>query len=188
MLQSLQQDHQNIAKLLKVLEQKLAHIRNEKAVKYKLIAHIISYMQEYADRYHHPKEDLIYDYYVKYRVVEDDLSNQLKKQHENLMAMTDELSDILDIILLDAVVPLDQFSDKLEAFINAQWEHLNYEEDVVFPALKRMIGAQLSKAGSTVITKTHYLVTVFMSNTKPYLSELSCLNLKKKSKEYNLSK
>lgn len=141
MLQSLQQDHQNIAKLLKVLEQKLAHIRNEKAVKYKLIAHIISYMQEYADRYHHPKEDLIYDYYVKYRVVEDDLSNQLKKQHENLMAMTDELSNILDIILLDAVVPLDQFSDKLEAFINAQWEHLNYEEDVVFPALKRHLTA-----------------------------------------------
>ncbi|WP_026958263.1 MULTISPECIES: hemerythrin domain-containing protein [Aliagarivorans] len=141
MIKSLQQDHQNIAKLLKVLEHKLELIRSEKAVKYKLLDDIVTYLHDYADKFHHPKEDMIYDYYVKYRVVEDDLSGKLKVQHEELKELTEELQGALELILLDAVVPLDQFSDRLEAYIQAQWEHLNYEEEVVFPALLRHLTA-----------------------------------------------
>ncbi|RKF18860.1 hemerythrin [Alginatibacterium sediminis] len=137
MLQSIHEDHVNISKLLRVLEQKLEAIRGERAVKYKLILDIITYLQEYADRYHHPKEDLIYDYYVKYRLVGEDLANKLKLQHSELHDITEELRDTVEVILLDAVVPLDQFADRLEAFVKAQWAHLNYEEEEVFPMLKK---------------------------------------------------
>lgn len=139
MLDSVHEDHVNIAKLLRVLEHKLALIRSEKPVKYKLVADIISYMSSYADQYHHPKEDLIYDYYIKYRVVGDEMPNRLAAEHKQLHELTEELKDVVELILLDAVMPLDVFSDKLENYIKAQWEHLNYEENEVFPVLREQL-------------------------------------------------
>jgi hemerythrin-like domain-containing protein len=141
MLASVHEDHVNIARLLRVLEHKLALIRGEKPVKYKLIADIISYMSHYADKYHHPKEDLIYDYYMKYRVVDGELPNRLICEHQELRELTEDLSDVLDLILLDAVMPLDVFSDKLERYIKAQWDHLNFEENEVFPVLRAQLTA-----------------------------------------------
>lgn len=137
MLDSIQRDHTNIATLLKVLEHKLDLIRSGQAVKYKLIADIIGYLRDHADRYHHPKEDLIYDYFCKYRAQSDaEISTTMKAQHDELHEVTVELGEVVDLILLDAVIPLDQLSQKLERFITMQWEHLNYEEKEVLPLLK----------------------------------------------------
>ncbi|MFM2484735.1 hemerythrin domain-containing protein [Celerinatantimonas yamalensis] len=139
MLDSIKKDHINISSLLRVLEKKLHLIRSGQAVKYKLIADIITYMRDYADKYHHPKEDVIYEYYRKYRSDSEQLSNRLAQEHEQLCQLTVELADVLDLILLDAVIPLDQFSQKLEKYIQLQWDHLNYEENEVFPILKQSL-------------------------------------------------
>lgn len=138
MLDMITKEHSNIAILLKVLEHKLELIRSGKTVKYKLLADIIAYMHDYADKYHHPKEDLIYDYYSKYRASDSiPLSaSELGHQHHRLSELTIELSDVLELILLDAVIPLDQMSQKLESYIGFQWEHLKYEEEDVFPLLR----------------------------------------------------
>ncbi|CAG9297887.1 hemerythrin domain-containing protein [Celerinatantimonas diazotrophica] len=141
MLDNISKEHRNIASLLKVLEHKLELIRSGKTVKYKLIADIISYMRDYSDKYHHPKEDVIYDYYRKYRSsdAQQTVSNKLENEHDTLRQMTIELADVVELILLDAVIPLDQFSEKLENYINYQWRHLDYEEQEVFPALKEAL-------------------------------------------------
>ena len=39
------------------------------------------------------------------------------------------------MILMDAVVPLDQFAQKLEAYINSQRDHLNFEERELLPQI-----------------------------------------------------
>ena len=39
---------------------------------YFLLRDVVDYLREVSDKYHHPKEDMIYDYYLKYRVVERD--------------------------------------------------------------------------------------------------------------------
>lgn len=70
MLASLHKDHLNIARLLDLLKHKLAAIRDEQRVSYFLIRDVVDYLREVSDKYHHPKEDIIYDYYLKYRVVE----------------------------------------------------------------------------------------------------------------------
>ncbi|CAG9000427.1 MAG: hypothetical protein CENE_02422 [Candidatus Celerinatantimonas neptuna] len=139
MLDNLMHDHVNIAALLKVLEHKLDLIRSEKSVKYKLIADIITYLGDYADKYHHPREDAIYDYFCKYRADGLDISDKLAREHQKLHELTEELDEVVQLILLDAVIPLDQFSQKLEHFISAQWDHLNFEEREIFPLLKEKL-------------------------------------------------
>ena len=71
MLSSLHKDHLNIARLLTLLKHKLAAIRHEQQVSYFLLRDVVDYLREVSDKHHHPKEDMIYDYYLKYRVVEE---------------------------------------------------------------------------------------------------------------------
>ena len=82
MLSSLHKDHLNIARLLDLLKHKLAAIRDEQRVSYFLIRDVVDYLREVSDKYHHPKEDIIYDYYLKYRVVEGDVANRLQAEQK----------------------------------------------------------------------------------------------------------
>ncbi|MEG0006411.1 hemerythrin domain-containing protein [Aeromonas lusitana] len=136
MLSSLHKDHLNIAKLLQLLKYKLAAIRSEQRISYFLIRDVVDYLREVSDKYHHPKEDLIYDYYLKYRVVEGEVANRLHEEHAKLLEAGTELKEMVEMILMDAVIPLDQFTARLEQFIEQQEAHMNYEEAVIFPHLR----------------------------------------------------
>ena len=131
MLSSLHKDHLNITRLLTLLKQKLAAIRNEQPVSYFLLRDVVDYLREVSDKYHHPKEDMIYDYYLKYRV-----ANRLHEEHARLLDAGTELKEMVEMILMDAVIPLDQFVARLEQFIEQQEAHMNYEEGVIFPHLR----------------------------------------------------
>ncbi len=136
MLDGLHQDHLNIAKLLDVLRDKLFLIRAEKPIRYRLLRDILCYLSEVADQRHHPKEDLIYDYYLKYRCEDPELANRLKAEHGQLVTAGCELSEMVDMILMDAVIPLDQVAAKLEQFIVLQQRHMDFEEGQIFPELR----------------------------------------------------
>lgn len=136
MLSSLHKDHLNIAKLLQLLKYKLVAIHDEQPVSYFLIRDVVDYLREVSDKVHHPKEDLIYDYYLKYRVVEGEVANRLHEEHAKLLVAGTELKEMVEMILLDAVIPLDEFAARLEQFIALQEAHMNYEEEVIFPHLR----------------------------------------------------
>lgn len=141
MIETIQQDHRNIMQLLQVLDNKISLLKEDKEIDYRLIKSIISYLKDYADKYHHPMEDLIYDYYLKYRVVTDQVANRLADDHHKLKVMTSELDDLLGMILLDAIISKELFIEKLEQFVSRQKLHLVYEENEILPAIKNSLTA-----------------------------------------------
>ncbi len=136
MLQALHQEHINIARLLDVLRQQLFAIRSEHPVRYRLLKDVLSYLSEVSDQCHHPQEDLIYDYYLKYRCQDDQITTRLHQEHELVVEAGKELAALVDMILMDAVIPLDQLMAKLESFIVLQQRHMDFEESEVFPELR----------------------------------------------------
>ena len=84
-------------------------------------------------------EDLIYDYYIKYRVVPDDVAARLAQEHQIIKKVTVELDELLDIILLDAIVPKEHFIAKLREFVELQSVHLVYEEQEILPAIAQSL-------------------------------------------------
>ena len=139
MLSSLHKDHLNIARLLELLKHKLAAIRAEEPISYFLVRDVIDYLREVSDKYHHPKEDLIYDYYLKYRCQDEPLSRRLQQEHERVVASGKELREMVEMILMDAVIPLDTLVAKLEAFIVLQQQHMDFEEGELFPELRKSL-------------------------------------------------
>lgn len=135
---SIHKDHRNISRLLKLLSKKLTAIENEKPVNYNLIKDTVDYLQVYAEKYHHPKEDLIYHYYVEHYPDAEGVAN-LDDEHQALAALTAEFADTVDMILMDAVVPLDLFAEKLNRFVGCQKAHLELEERTILPVLEHTL-------------------------------------------------
>ena len=136
MLSTIHDDHVNMSKLLRLLSKKIQLLEDDQKIDYRLVKGIISYLKNYADKYHHPMEDMIYEYYLKYRVVSDQVANRLSQEHQLIKEATIEVDQLLDMILLDAVVPREQCIDKLEQFLQLQTAHMNYEEQEILPNIK----------------------------------------------------
>ena len=64
------------------------------------------------------------------------MANRLHEEHARLLDAGTELKEMVEMILMDAVIPLDQFVARLEQFIEQQEAHMNYEEGVIFPHLR----------------------------------------------------
>ena len=140
MLDILHQDHINIAKLLNVLRDILAAIRSEKPVHFNLLRDVLSYLREVADTHHHPREDLIYEYFTTYRCSDPSIvTTVLKEQHKQIVRKGEDLQELVAMILMDAVIPLDSVATALEQFVALQQQHLDYEESTIFPLLRRSL-------------------------------------------------
>ncbi|WP_027696259.1 hemerythrin domain-containing protein [Vibrio litoralis] len=129
-------EHSYMVRLLVILDQKLNFLKQEKPINYLIINDIISYLQRHSEMTHHPKEDLIYHYFLEHYGDNHNIANLLE-EHKNLSETTKEFSDLLEMVLQDAVVPNDVFCERLEHFIHQQKKHLDFEEREILPTLKR---------------------------------------------------
>jgi hemerythrin-like domain-containing protein len=139
-LNELHQDHVNLNKLLAVLGYKLEKLKQGEMPNFVLLSDAVDYISNYADAYHHPLEDQMYEYFKDSGCPElDEAITQCGKEHKQLKLSGEELIEAVDCILNDAVVPMDQFAAKLESFLDLQVEHLNLEEGTLFPLLDEIV-------------------------------------------------
>lgn len=136
MLEVIHNDHINMSKLLKLLRKKIEVLKSDKEIDFRLTKNIISYLRTYSDKYHHPLEDFIYEFYLENYVVPDDISSRLPTEHKEMKSATIELDELLNMILLDAIVPKDECIERLESFVTQQEKHMSYEEMEVLPLIE----------------------------------------------------
>lgn len=128
-----------MSRLLKILRDKIKLLEKDERVDFRLIKTIITYLRTYSDKYHHPMEDLIYDYYINHCVVPDAVGTRLPQEHKILKKATAELDELLGMILLDAIVPQEQCIEKLQNFVELQSEHMAYEEQELLPLIQQSL-------------------------------------------------
>jgi len=135
-LNELHQDHINLNKLLVILRQKVEKLRSGEHPNFGLMGDVVEYISSYADAYHHPREDAMYEYLIGRSTNLDLAIEDCVAQHKRLKKLSDELCASVDSILHDAVIPMDEFTDKLAAFVEEQSTHLNFEEGSLFPLIQ----------------------------------------------------
>lgn len=132
-------DHLNLSRLLEVLKDKLVCLREGERPDYQLILDVVTYIVDYADTYHHPLEDQIYDYATHQYPSSKQALLEVEAEHKQIRDNTREFQLLIESILLDSVVSMDVFNQRLEDFINQQYAHLNQEEGTVFPLLEKLM-------------------------------------------------
>jgi hemerythrin-like domain-containing protein len=96
----------------------------------------IDYLQNYADLYHHPREDLIFRFHLERSDTARDEVDELRRQHRALWESTNRLHVAIDGILHGEIVPRSEFVEQLSTYLSEQHEHLNAEEGYIFPLLR----------------------------------------------------
>ncbi len=141
-LNELHQDHINLNKILAILRLKVEKLRAGNHPDFSLMADVIDYISNYADAYHHRREDTLYKHFHGRSVELDQLLMGCEEEHLQMKASSTHLAETIDGILHDAVIPMDEFTDQLEAYLDQQDAHLNREEGSLFPMIQGVANDQ----------------------------------------------
>lgn len=139
---SLNEDHVNLAKLLRAVERQLDLFDTGEAPDYDILRGVVDYCLNYPDLYHHPKEDLIYQ---RLRHRDRDaaaLVGDLEAEHRSLTDLTRRFAGALHSVLRDAEVPREAFDGVAREFIERHRQHMRMEEEVFLPAAERSLTAE----------------------------------------------
>ncbi|MBM7037539.1 hemerythrin domain-containing protein [Vibrio ulleungensis] len=134
MIEAIRREHGYMVRLLAILKKKLTALKAEETINYSLVYEIADYLCNHTEKTHHPKEDLIYRYYLDHYGMDKTITN-LEDDHVQLSEKSHAFLTTVEMILQDAIVPTDIFSQQLGDFIRDQKTHLDIEEREILPRI-----------------------------------------------------
>ena len=133
-IQILLEEHQNIDKLLLVLEHELEVFDRSEEPDYEILQAVIQYFQDYPENCHHPKEDMVFE---KLKVRDPAAANRIgdvEAEHQVETMRLRRLVEAVEEILAGREFLRQTFHDVVHDFIEHQRQHMDKEERLLFPA------------------------------------------------------
>ncbi len=138
-MQRLVAEHGVIASMMTALDGEIASLESTGAFDIDLVRLILRYMGEYPDRFHHPKEEALFDIAAARDAGFTRLASGIRTEHADLPAVTEELQGILQTIELGQSMPRDEVLARLRSYSDSQRAHMATERDEIFPALEKIL-------------------------------------------------
>ena len=133
-IEILRQEHRNLEKLLRVMEQELCVFDRGERPDYELFGAIIEFFKKYPDSCHHAKEDIIYD---KFKARDPDRAasiSDLEAEHREGAVRLRRVAQAIEDVLNDQEVLREGVDRIVRDFIDNERKHIAIEEEW-FPAI-----------------------------------------------------
>ena len=141
LMKTLYAEHRHIASVMQLLAEQLAAIEAGEPADSHVIYETMDYMVTWPDRYHHPREDLIYSRAAELDAGLADSVDTLQRDHDNTAAAGREVLEDIEG-WRDGDVSAASLVKKGRAYIDHMYSHMNSEEELVFPQIESTLGAQ----------------------------------------------
>jgi hemerythrin-like domain-containing protein len=138
MMKALRAEHRHIAGVMELFSDQLKAIDNGQLVDTHVVYEIMDYMVSWPDRYHHPREDLIYGRVAEVDAGAADEVDTLQRDHD---ANAERGREVLAEIERWRAGEVSG-ADVVEAgrdYVDRMYEHMNLEEKLVFPHIESML-------------------------------------------------
>jgi hemerythrin-like domain-containing protein len=132
-------EHQNIEKLLLVLEHELEIFDRGERPDYEILQTIIQYFQGYPENCHHPKEEMIFEKLMARDADAAKRFGDVEAEHEVEAKRLRGFARVADYIFSDQKFLRETFRFTVHDFIEHQRQHLKKEEQLLFPAAVRVL-------------------------------------------------
>lgn len=153
-LDRLYKDHDNLRRILCLLEQLLIDIYRGSPESYPMIQRILIYIQDYPARIHHPAEYAVFSMMsksgVSSRKFQQDVST-LMKDHSEIEGIIKHAIKAVGPTLVSAPPDIASIGDSLSAVINRERSHLLFEEMNVYPYIAEHMGSEQWETISALI-------------------------------------
>lgn len=140
LLRALYAEHRHIANVMRLFTEQLDAIEAGALVDTHVVYEIMDYMVTWPDRFHHPREDLIYGRVAELDAAVADNVDSLQRDHD-YMAKTGQ--EVLRNIQLwrDGELTGGLLVKGGRDYVQHMYEHMNSEEKLVFPQIDGVLGA-----------------------------------------------
>jgi len=135
----LDREHRNIARLLNILEHELNIFGRAERPDYEVIRAIIAYFEVYTEIYHHPQEDQVF---ARLKIRDPaaaakigDLAREHRKGAERLR----RTGQAIDIVLADEEVPREDVVAIIRDFLAHERRHIRMEDREFFPVARKAL-------------------------------------------------
>ncbi|MDI5986997.1 hemerythrin domain-containing protein [Halomonas sp. M4R5S39] len=142
MLTQLRRDHANMARMLHVLQLKQKTLSTGERPNFQLVREVVDYILDYMEGFTQPLERICTEELQQKAPESGDVTERLAKDYRSLRARLKRLSGDIDMILMDAVVPMDRFTDDLKAYLESHRAYLRDEHELLFPLIQEHFDEQ----------------------------------------------
>ena len=133
-VKALHNEHIYMFSLLDSLAEQVGFIVGGKDADYALLQDILDYMQNFPDRYHHPKEDLIYQ---RMALRDETIAAEvaaLLDEHRLLVSLSNRLAEaIADVHMMPTVLKKARVGELCNEYEVCLRRHINTEESKILP-------------------------------------------------------
>ena len=138
-IQQLQKDHLNAARLLDLLEAQIGILHDGETPDYLLMLDVMCYMRHYPDLFHHPKEDLVFEKLKERDPSARRIVDNLMQEHKALAEKGAQFFESLQIVVSESMVPRETLESQGRGYIAFLCSHMDKEEDQVFPLASKVL-------------------------------------------------
>jgi hemerythrin-like domain-containing protein len=138
-IDALLEEHQNIEKLLSVLEHELGLFDHNRRPDYDILQSIIQYFEDYPQSCHHPKEEMIFGKLRARDPAAAAAYGDVDAEHESEAKRLQKFAHAVNAVLADQEMLRESFHHAVHEFIRNQREHLKKEERLLFPAAAKAL-------------------------------------------------
>ena len=134
-IEILREEHRNIEKLLRVMEEELSVFDRGERPDYEVFGAIIEFFKKYPDSCHHPKEDIIYEKFKTRDPSRAASIADLEAEHREGAVRLRRVAQAIDSVLNDQELLRESVDRIVRDFIDRERRHITLENEVIFPAI-----------------------------------------------------
>lgn len=135
-------EHGNFSLLLSILEEQVARFRDGESPDYNLMLEIVSYLREFGDCHHHPREDVAFTILVERDPQMRLPINRLLQEHRVIAVAGEELVARLNQVISDAYVLRATVEAAAALYLAYYRHHIATEERQVLPRARLLLNEQ----------------------------------------------
>ena len=151
----LKHDHENVARLLHLLDTQLGAVHEAKHADFELMHDIMVYMTQYPDTTHHPKEDLVFEKVLARDQDAKPIVERLAREHAALAEKGRNFLDALRHVVDGSMVLRTELETQGKDYVEFLRTHMRIEDEYAFPIAERSLtDADWSDVESAIEART----------------------------------
>lgn len=131
------EEHSYFKRLLHLLQEEADMLHAGGRPNYELMLDILSYLREYGDAMHHPREDEAFRCLAQRNPQMRRIVWRLHQEHRVIAQAGEELARLLEEAVSDTMLPVSQIEVAAATYIVYYGNHIAREEEEILPAAAR---------------------------------------------------
>jgi hemerythrin-like domain-containing protein len=141
-VKSWHEEHVYFGRLLALLQHEVDVFATAETPNYPLMLDIIEYLRDYADQYHHPREDAVFSRLAHYLPDRQLPLARLQQEHRVIATAGTALQRLLEEVQSDAVLSRSEVEVAAATYLVYYGNHIAREEEDILPLAAMTLSAE----------------------------------------------